>query len=328
MSKKQMVNMVYDLKKGEKIPLTFDEAAKIMFASSEHPEPLTLLLSRVLEEKYEDLEGRIEIIDPYVPNKHLGEKKTERDIVVKLISENDGNNYSKIIIEVNFLDKKSQSVLNRNMYYFDEVFASGLRQKEKYSKIKSSLLINLNTFFVDNKNQELFDYYYFRNKHGYIYSKSQKILNINIAKCYEKWYNDDVPKFKNEDESDLFYLCASMVTKSMDEFNRCIKLIKVNSNIKEVIKEVSDTMNQDEEIKIRYYNAEEERKRIYESIIDEEKEEAEKIGIQKGIKQGIEIKENEIVTNMYHKNMSIDLIAELTNLSASKVEEIINEITK
>ena len=82
MSHKSMSVMLKDSKQDEMIPLTFDEAAKIMFANQDNITPLALLLSLILKENQDDLKDRIQIINPYVHNKHLGEKKTERDIVM------------------------------------------------------------------------------------------------------------------------------------------------------------------------------------------------------------------------------------------------------
>ena len=310
----KMTNKVKQLDDGKIVPLIYDEAFKIMFANPERLEPLALLLSRVLNERYEDLKNRIQIVDPYAPNNHLGEKKTERDVVVKLIQDND-RKYSKIIIEINFLKKKSKAILNRNMHYLGEVFSSGLSQDDKYSNIKSSLLINLNTFFVDNKSKDLFDLYYFRNKHGYIYSEKQKIMNINIAECYRKWYNNDVPEFRNDDEHDLFYLGAAMVTENLEEFKSCVEAINAEMEIQDIIEEVSETMNKDEDLKIRYYDIKEERKRIYDSIIEEEKEES--------FQEGVLHKQKEMIINFYKNKVPIDVIAKSANLSVDEVKKII-----
>ena len=72
------------------------------------------------------------------------------------------------------------------MHYLGEVFSSGLSRNENYSNIKSSYLINLNTFFVNSKHKDIFDLYYFRNKHGFIYSekKLQSIIENCIIMTY------------------------------------------------------------------------------------------------------------------------------------------------
>ena len=60
------------LKKGEKIPLCYDECFKIMFANPNRMEPLTLLLSKILKVEYEELEGKIELYPLILPNETIG----------------------------------------------------------------------------------------------------------------------------------------------------------------------------------------------------------------------------------------------------------------
>ena len=48
-------------------------------------------------------------------------------------------------------------------------------------------------------------------------------------------------------------------------------------------------------------------------------------GIQQGEKQGIEKNRIEIVLNMHKKNMDIETISEIVNISKEKVEKIIVE---
>ena len=323
MSHKSMSVMLKDSKQDEMIPLTFDEAARIMFANQDNITPLALLLSLILKENQDDLKDRIQIINPYVPNKDLGEKKTERDIVVRLISDNNYND-QKIVLEINFLKEKSQSILDRNMLYLEEVFSSGLKESESYSKIKSSLLINLNTFFVDYKNKPWYDAYYYCNEYGYIYSKKQRIININIADCYQKCYNQLVPEFENLEEKKLFYLCAAMLTKKKEEFNDLLQKSGIDSETRNNMVEVCDNMNDNEELKLRYYDINEERRRIYEAAIEDSKEMAREEGIQQGIQEGIEQNKKEMVLNLNHNGVSLDIIAKSSNLTIDEVKAIID----
>ena len=297
----------------KKIPLMFDECMKIMFANPSRLEPLTLLLSRILEIKYEDLVGHILIETPFFQNKALGKKKTERDIVVRWDSSNPTD--TKIIIEIN--TREYNSIINKGLYYLNQVFGSGLKEGKLYSEVENSMLINLNTFYSDTNNKELFDYYFFRNLHGHVYTEKEKILNINIEGCYQAWYNNNVPSFKNSYQKDLFYLCASMVTKDIKEFEKIIDEINIGNDVKKVIKEVSRNMNSDNDLRIKYYNWEEENKLINDSIIDEVRTD--------GISQGIETARREMIINLYKNGVSLDLISKSANLSEEEVLKIINE---
>ena len=56
-------------------------------------------------------------------------------------------------------------------------------------------------------------------------------------------------------------------------------------------------------------------------------EDAEKRGLTNGMAKGIEQSKKEIVLNMHNKNFQVEDISEITNLSISEVETIINEIS-
>ena len=98
---KNMLEKKRKLGPGEIVPLYYDEAFKIMYANSEHLEILTVLLSKILEIEYDDIVGRITLLPLSVPNKTLGEKKCERDVVVSLKWEDKEKDNYQIILEVN-----------------------------------------------------------------------------------------------------------------------------------------------------------------------------------------------------------------------------------
>ena len=101
-------------------------------------------------------------------------------------------------------------------------------------------------------------------------------------------------------------------------------------------------MNEDEELKVRYYDFLEETKALNAAIIRDEKrkariaglEEGRQEGIEQGRKEGIEqgIKEGkfesqkEIIQNMYHNDMDINLIKEITKLPIEDIKKIIEDI--
>ena len=332
---------VLKLKKGEKIPLMFDGCMKIMFGNNDRLEPLTLLLSRILEIPYEKLEGRIEVVSSKVSNKHLVEKKTDRDIVVRLISDKN----QRIIIEVNVKPRKYDTVINKNIYYLNEVFTSGLNESESYNNIENTFLINFNTFYTDNIHKKIFDYYYLMNEEGNILTEKQKILNINIARCYQEWYTKSERDFRNSYERDLFYLCAAMVTEKEDEFKECLSKLNTSLSLKELIEKVMSDMEDKDDLKLDYYNFLEETKRINDGIIEEEKEKAREIGLKEGrekgrveghaegraegraegLREGIEQNRKEMIINLNNNNVPVDIIAKSADLQVNEVRKIIDK---
>ena len=328
------------LKPGEKIRLCYDECFKIMFANQEHLEPLTLLLSKILEVDYEEIDGKIELLPLSIPKEVIGEKKTERDILVKVRESDIG----KIILEVNFRKDFYETVINRNINYLSEVASKGLRDGDSYDMIIPTLLVNFNTFYVDNIHKKVFDYYYWMNDEHNILTENQKILNINIAECYREWYNDTYKAPKNDYEKNLFLLSALMYTDKKDEFNQIIKELSINKEIKSIIKEVSSRMTEDEVLTVRYVDFLEENRKINRSILNAEKKKARKIGLEEGKKKGIAMgiiegkiegkiegraeAKRELILNMYYNGQSTEEISKNCNLNIEEVKKIVNSMEK
>lgn len=325
-----MTKKVHLLKKNEKVPLTYDEASKIFFSSPNHLEPLAILLSCILEENYEDILKRINLITTYVHNSHLGEKKTNRDICLKLLKKDTDDLDSKLLIEINISPNKQQVTINRNVYYQCEVFSNGLPENETYDKILPTIQINLNNFFVNKKKMRLFDEYSIRNIDGDEMTDILKFHQINIEKCYKFWYTKNVPEFSNHYKMNLFYLCAAMCTKKVSEFNELIDMLEVSDEAKEIMKEMSKEMNSNNDFVVRYFDPIKEQERINKSMLNAARTEGHKSGVNKGITlgraEGKEQKEKEMVVNFYKEKVPVDVIAKCANISREKVLKIVKAI--
>ena len=83
------------LKPGEKVPLCFDECFKIMFGNEKHLEPLTFLLSNILEVGYSEIEGKIALSPLKLPNETIGEKK-EKQIQDSIAQDNVNKNPERV----------------------------------------------------------------------------------------------------------------------------------------------------------------------------------------------------------------------------------------
>ena len=146
-----------------------------------------------------------------------------------------------------------------------------------------------------------------------------KILNINIAECYLSWYNGTYKALENTYQRDLLLLCAAMYTKKTEEFLKCISEISMEKYLKEEMEEVCTRMNDDEELKVRYYDFLEETKALKEAIIREEKRKSKK----EGLVEGQALKEKEMIINMYNDNLDINIIAKYANTTIDEVKNII-----
>ena len=327
--KQNMLEKIRKLKPGEIVPLHYDEAFKIVFANPDHLEILTVLLSRILKIEYKDIVGRISLKPLKIPGQKLGEKKTERDVVVSLKK----NDVYNLILEVNVSREYYQTIMNRNLYYSFQIAGRGLKESKNYKDMDYTFLINFNTFFVDKQNEFIFDEYLLRNVKGHVLTEKHKVFNINIAKCHEIWYHNKYQGMFEPYEEDLMLLCAAMMVTTEKDFQEIMELVRIKPEIKELMEALVLNMTKDDGIVGRYYDYQEEQRRINDFIIEEITEKATKEALEKGIQQGIEQgiqqgivrNQKEVIIKMYSKNLSLEEIEELTGIELEVIKSIINQ---
>lgn len=314
--KQNMLNKKRNLKPGEIVSLYYDQAFKVMYGDSNHLEILTMLLSKILEVDYDDLVGKIDLLPLGVSNNTIGEKKSERDVLVSLKYNSDDY---RIILEVNVKKEFYETVMDRNIYYSFDVSKKVL-EGETYDNINITFLINFNTFFINKDRKKVFDEYLLRNEEGDILTKKYKILNINIEECYNLWYHNNYQGKFGLYEEDLLLLAASMLVDKESDFLKILDLVRMKPEIKELMEGVLNNMNKDSDLVSGYYNWKEENDKINNGIINEVR----KKSLKEGIEQGILETKKEMVINMYNNNLSIDIISNCTNLAISEIEKILN----
>ena len=316
------------------LPLCYDESSKMMFYNNKHLEPLAFLLSCCLEKSYEEVLPRISLVTNYIPNNHLGEKKTSQDIVLKLTNKDDLHPNipdTKIIIEFNrSYEKNKKCILERNLFYLCEYHSIGLKKNQSYDLIEPSILININNFYLDEQNIMINDLFKIQNTKNFVLSENIKIINVNIAFCHHLWYINNVPSFPNIYTKNLFYLSCAMYTDDKNTFNNLINKLETNENVKKIIKEVSTMMNKSGELYARCYDPVEENQRIMDSVISEYSNKAYTqgalYGLEKGRTEGLEKGQREFIINMYKDHLSLDTICKYANVTKDKVQSIINTI--
>ena len=127
----------------------------------------------------------------------------------------------------------------------------------------------------------------YRNIEGDILSTRNRIININIDKCYKLWYNKDYEGL-SEIEKEIVINCAALSIGNMEEFNDCLKDLEIKPEIGKLMEKVVFRMSQDEELVRRFYKSEEDDAKLQQAIINERSREALKEGMEKGLAEGIE----------------------------------------
>ena len=307
------------LREGEIIPGTYDQAFKLMWGNEDHPEVTALLISKLLNIPYEEVEGKIRFTNTKNQNLSVGDKQSDKDVTFIV----DTSEPYKISLEMNFSPSAliHNSLIERNLYYLSNYFGTGLGQNTN-KKLKTTIQFNFNMDFIDKKHKKLIDVYTFRNEEGHVLTEIMQIVHINIAEMYDIWYNrgEEMAKY-DKNMQDIIRLGACMVTNLQAEFDKALSEVDATNILKSSMKEIVSNMVNDEELCVLFYNKEEEEKKIWDSIRLEVAEKSK----QEGIEQGIEQKEKEMVTNMKSSGLTPEQISEYTKIPLERVEKILEE---
>jgi len=314
-----ITNKKRKLREGEMLPLTFDPCFKLMWGNEDHPEVTALLISKLLDIPYDEVNGKIRFTNTKNQNLSVGDKQSDKDVTFLV----DTSEPYKISLEMNFSPSAliHNSLIERNLYYLSNYFGTGLGQNN-YKELKTTIQFNFNMDFIDKEHKKLIDTYMYRNEEGHVLTDILQIVHINIAEMYDIWYNrgEEMAKYDNNMQDNI-RIGACMVTNLRAEFDKALSEVDANKILKSSMKEIVSNMINDEELCVLFYNKEEEEKKIWDSIRMEEAEKAR----QEGIEQGIEQRNKEMVAAMKEKGISIEMISEISNLSIEEVEKLLEE---
>lgn len=229
-----------NLEEGEIIKLCY--AFKTMYANDEHLEPLTVLLSKILEIAYDKLEGNVVLLPPETTIKMLDEEKSEKDVYVSI--ETNEKHYGNIL-EVSIRRDKFQDAYERDIYYFNKGISNSAMEKMGNDEQREIVLVRFNNFFVNKDHREAFEDFYLRDEVGNLLTRKSRILNINVEECYNLWYNNNYEGKFEPYEEDLMLLCAAMMVDNQDDFHNILSMVRMKPEIKELMESVVRDMNDD-----------------------------------------------------------------------------------
>ncbi len=277
----------------------YDRAFKEVFMKEENKDILEKVLETILKVKIDkirflNLERNVDNIK--VKRKHL-DLYLETDI-------------GKIQVEVNTENPKYLN--SRNMAYICDIYSHHILVGEEYNE--KTLIIQINMSY-DIKNEEYIRKYLVQDDKGNKYVKNLIIYEINMEKYKSFWYN----KNQEEIEANKYLLMLDLGLK---------ELRKLSIKDKVVSKYMNEIERVNEEPEFReYMSAEEDNRKIENSIRSEGYEDGVKAGLEQGIEQGIEkglekgieqginTRNKEIAKEMQKRNFSIEEISQITGIS-------------
>ena len=265
-----------------------DSIFKAIVVNEKDTRLLDYILSDILEEKVH--------VFKFVPTELKIRRKSERVKVTDLIVESDNGKH--ILVELNSNFSKSTKV--RNLSYYASYYSQIVEKSKKYDESLETVLINLNH---DSKVELDKKTYLLKcNEDDSIYTNTFKIININLVKYKELWYDECIKGNKK-------HIHLVMLNANMDEMKKLGKKDKVVKEFEERML----TLTKDGVV-INHLSYEEDQEKIRRSEISEARDE--------GITKGIAEEKDNIAINMLKKNMNTKDIIEITGLSEKELKKL------
>ncbi len=276
--------------------LMYDSIFKAIVANEQDTRLLDYILSDILEEKVHVIE--------FIPTELKIRRKSERIKVTDLIVES--NNGKHILVELN--SNFNTSTKLRNLSYYTSYYSQIIERGYEYNEDLDTVLINLNQDSRDKLSKKT--YLITCLEDDSIYTNTFKIINVNLVKYKELWYDECIKGNKK-------HIHLVMLNANMDEIKELGKKDKV-------VKEYEDkmlTLTKDGVV-INHLSYEEEQEKLRRSDIHEARDE----GISEGITKGIAEEKENIAINMLKDNMPINIIMKYTSLTEKEIEKLKNNL--
>ena len=272
----------------DKPVLMYDSIFKAIIANENDTRILDYILSDILEEKVHVIE--------FVPTELKVRRKSERVKVTDLIVE--ANTGKHILVELN--SNFSSSTKVRNLSYYASYYSQIIERGYNYNEELDTVLINLNK----ESKEELAKRNYLITcvEDKSIYTKTFRIINVNLVKYKELWYDECIKGNKE-------HIHLVMLNANMDEIEELSKRDKVVKEYEERML----TLTKDGVV-INHLSYEEEEEKLRRSEIHEAKDE--------GISEGIAEEKDNIAINLLKMNMSIKDIEKATGLSEKEINRL------
>ena len=237
-------------KKQDFIIMGFDPVFKKMFGDVNYTNKAAALVGIFLNVPFENIKDRVDIL--HNEKKKINKKdKTQEQDVLLYVRLGSGNQF--INLEAN-LHGYNQELIDRNTGYAANTFSRQLDEKQGYDLLESVLQINFNEPASEIKNKDTdnpIDIYLLRNSNDRILTNMFKIINVDIDKCYELWYNGDIKKFTSC-EQNIIRIGALHLINNSEDFRKCLGEVEMDETVKNKIQHDMDEYQQDKELAMVY----------------------------------------------------------------------------
>ena len=283
---------------GKNINVLNDYFVRYLFASSDSNALLLDFINSIMLDSEMKTFRSVEILTPFNYKENNEDKETIVD--VKCITQNG----TAVIIEIQL--QGNSRFPERILYYWASNYSKLLKHGEKYDALTPVISINMLDFNLDD-NDSIHSCYM-------IYDT----MNKRLLTDHLQMHIIELKKFKyNLLKQDLNCWLKFFTMKDKDNKEEIMsELVKEKPIMEEVHRKYNNF------IKDRLMMNEYDKRQAYlygnQIMLEEER----RLGIEEGIKKGIEQEKCSLAKSMKSKNMDIELISELTGLSIEEIEKL------
>ena len=304
--------MTNETQKVERLPLTDDYIFKRVFAFEGNESVLKDFLEAILKKDIKEVTIKNPEIIPY--------EKDEKRGLLDIKAETDDDT----ILDIEMQMRDERNTEERGTRYLGTMITEQLKKGEQYIKLKKSIVI-----FITNYNFLKRNSYHSVGKMKFDETLKEEYVNMGyeeedqIASKYIEFHYIELPKYKKKEPSKFTKLDQWMCIFTQNKEG--IKVAeKENKEIKRAI-DTLDFISEDPKERERHnsivmaeYNRLTSEHNFFEAGVEE--------GIKKGIEKGIEKGKKEgiikIAKAMLEKNIPIETIMEITELTKEEIEKL------
>ena len=283
---------------GKNINVLNDYFVRYLFASSDSNALLLDFINSIMLDSEMKTFRSVEILTPFNYKENNEDKETIVD--VKCITQNG----TVVIIEIQL--QGNSKFPERILYYWASNYSKLLKHGEKYDALTPVISINMLDFNLDDNDSIHSCYMIYDTVNKRLLTDHLQIHIIELKKFKYNLLKQDLncwlKFFTMKDKDNKEEIMSELVKEKpiMEEVHR-----KYNNFIKDRL-----MMNEYDKRQAYLYGNQ--------IMLEEER----RLGIEEGIKKGIEQEKCSLAKSMKSKNMDIELISELTGLSIEEIENL------
>ncbi|QTM07991.1 Rpn family recombination-promoting nuclease/putative transposase [Brachyspira hyodysenteriae] len=271
-----------------------DYFMRYMFAKEGHEHILKNLINSIRLDYNQEPFEEVKVLNTFNLKETINDKQSIVD--VRAVTKSG----ETVLIEIQRIG--NQSFVYRSLYYWSKAYVANLRNNEKYNDLKQVIVINILDFnLLKDINKEHSCYVIKELETNHIltnhlemhFLELQKYLsnNSNLKDELDAWFYFLTSKEKMEDIMEILVKKNPIMKEVYDEYNKFVNTKDLFDNYAEYEKNYFDILALNEE-------------RI------------------KGREEGIKETQISMAKNMKNKNMDLNLISELTNLSIEEIKKL------